>query len=51
MAQRAGLHALDFAQGFRGTFSTDGNTIDGRWASPNAGDHFELDFAMTYTRR
>jgi hypothetical protein len=42
---------LDFAQRFVGTFSADGNTIEGRWeTSRDGGAHWELDFPLTYTR-
>jgi len=42
---------LNFTQRFHGTFSADGNTIDGRWeASQDGGETWELDFGLTYTR-
>lgn len=42
---------LDFWQRFEGRFSADGDTIDARWeASRDAGEHWELDFRLTYTR-
>jgi hypothetical protein len=42
---------LAFSQRFEGTFSADRNTIDGRWeSSHDGGQHWELDFAVTYTR-
>jgi hypothetical protein len=42
---------LDFAQRFVGTFSADGDTIEGRWeTSPDGGAHWRLDFPLTYTR-
>lgn len=42
-----------FNQRFIGEISADGRTIDGRWerGSGEAGDEWELDFPMTYTRR
>lgn len=42
---------LTFTQRFEGTFSADGDTIDGRWeTSHDDGEHWELDFRLTYTR-
>jgi hypothetical protein len=42
-----------FNQRFIGEISPDGRTIEGRWERGMgvAGDHWELDFAMTYVRR
>jgi hypothetical protein len=51
--QRTGadFSPLHFAQRFVGTFSPDGRTIDGRWEmSKDGGEHWELDFALTYRR-
>jgi hypothetical protein len=42
---------LHFWQRFAGTFSADGDTIDARWeTSHDDGEHWELDFTLTYTR-
>jgi hypothetical protein len=41
---------LDFAQRFTGTFSVDGNTIEGRWEICHDGKTWEHDFDLTYTR-
>jgi hypothetical protein len=42
---------LDFSQRFIGTFSNDGNAIEGAWqTSHDAGATWEHDFGLTYTR-
>lgn len=42
---------LDFWQRFEGTFSDDGNQIEGRWEqSHDGGATWELDFSQRYTR-
>jgi hypothetical protein len=41
---------LDFAQRFIGTFSADGNRIDGRWEKALPGAGWELDFELSYSR-
>jgi hypothetical protein len=41
---------LNFRQRFTGTFSADGNTIDGAWESGHDGGGWEHDFALTYRR-
>ena len=41
---------LDFSQRFTGTFSDDGNTIEGRWEICHNGNTWEKDFDLTYTR-
>lgn len=42
---------LSFSQRFEGTFSADGDTIDGRWeTSHDGGAHWEIDFGLRYTR-
>ena len=42
---------LDFCQRFAGTFSADGNRIDGRWEqSHDGGATWEPDFPLTFTR-
>jgi len=42
-----------FNQRFIGEVSADGDTIDGRWerGMGDAGDDWEIDFPMTYTRK
>jgi hypothetical protein len=43
--------SLEFRQRFTGTFSADGNAIDGAWESaPADGGEWEHDFALTYRR-
>jgi hypothetical protein len=39
-----------FAQRFTGKISDDGNRIDGRWEAKKAGDDWETDFDLIYTR-
>jgi hypothetical protein len=42
---------LHFAQRYEGTFSADGDTIEGRWeTSHDGGATWELDFGLRYTR-
>lgn len=41
---------LDFHQRWLGTFSADGNTIEGRWETLPDGRDWELDFELTYHR-
>jgi hypothetical protein len=41
---------LEFAQRYTGTFSPDGQRIDGRWESAQDGVTWELDFHLSYTR-
>jgi hypothetical protein len=41
---------LSFGQRFTGTFSDDGDVIDGRWEIALDGPDFELDVAGIYTR-
>jgi hypothetical protein len=41
---------LDFHQRWLGTFSADGNTIEGRWETSPDGRDWELDFELTYRR-
>lgn len=43
-------NAPGFCQRFTGTFSDDGNTINGRWDSSPDGSAWEPDFELTYTR-
>jgi hypothetical protein len=51
LRDRPDFSPLDFAQRFQGTFSPDGNTIDGRWeTSPDGGATWDLDFGLRYTR-
>jgi len=47
----ADFSPLDFFQRFIGTFSADGDTIDGRWeASADGGEHWKVDFPVRLTR-
>jgi hypothetical protein len=39
-----------FPQRFFGTFSDDGNTIEGRWEKAEDGTNFTTDFFLTYRR-
>jgi len=39
-----------FRQRFTATFSEDGQTIKGKWEKSEDGEHWELDFDLTYTR-
>ncbi len=48
--ESADFTPLDFRQRFTGTFSADGNTIDGAWESGRDGGGWEHDFALTYRR-
>jgi hypothetical protein len=41
---------LDFHQRWLGTFSPDGDTIEGRWESSPDGRRWELDFELFYHR-
>lgn len=42
---------LGFCQRFQGTFSEDGNRIDGQWEqSHDGGETWAIDFPVTYTR-
>jgi hypothetical protein len=41
---------LDFAQRFEGTFSDDGDTINGRWDIRHGGGDWEKDFDLDYRR-
>jgi hypothetical protein len=41
---------LSFSQRFTGTFSDDGDTIEGRWEISHDGSSWEHDFDLTYTR-
>ena len=40
----------DFSQRFAGTFSGDGNTIEGRWEICSDGSTWEPDFELNYLR-
>jgi hypothetical protein len=42
--------APDFSQRFAGTFSEDGNTIEGRWDICTDGSTWEPDFELNYLR-
>jgi hypothetical protein len=48
--EAADFSPLDFRQRFVGTFSADGNQIDGAWETGTAGGGWKLDFEVTYTR-
>jgi hypothetical protein len=48
--ESADFSPLDFAQRFTGTFSADGDRIDGSWEKRMPGGAWELDFDLTYTR-
>jgi hypothetical protein len=41
---------LDFFQRFIGTFSADGETIEGAWETSKDGSTWERDFGLTYRR-
>jgi hypothetical protein len=41
---------LDFRQRFVGTFSDDGDRIDGQWQSGNGDDGWKKDFDLHYVR-
>ena len=43
-------HGDDFSQRFAGTFSDDGNAIEGAWEISDDGSTWEHDFDLTYTR-
>jgi uncharacterized protein YndB with AHSA1/START domain len=40
----------DFSQRFSGTFSDDGQRIDGRWEIAHDGESWETDFDLTYVK-
>ena len=41
---------LDFHQRYVGTFSDDGETIDGQWEMSDDGEQWHTDFRLTYRR-
>ena len=41
---------LEFSQRFTGTFSSDGQRINGRWEASSDGSNWEHDFDLTYTK-
>jgi len=41
---------LDFHQRYVGTFSADGDTIDGEWETSDDGNAWRTDFRLTYRR-
>ena len=41
---------LDFHQRYVGTFSEDGDTIDGQWETSDDGHQWHTDFRLTYRR-
>ena len=45
-----GLSPLNFRQRYVGTFSEDGNRIDGAWEMAQPGSDYEHDFALNYVR-
>jgi hypothetical protein len=49
--EEADFSPLDFAQRFTGTFSEDGEAIEGAWEICHDGKAWELDFELTYTKR
>jgi hypothetical protein len=46
----ADFSPLDFRQRFTGTFSEEGNSIEGRWEIPHDGSSWKRDFDLTYSR-
>jgi hypothetical protein len=48
--ESADFSSLDFAQRFSGTFSTDGNRIDGAREKALPGSGWELDLEPSYAR-
>jgi hypothetical protein len=50
LRESADFTPLDFAQRFTGTFSADGDRIDGAWETAMPGEGWHLDFELTYTR-
>jgi hypothetical protein len=48
--ESADFSPLDFSQRFIGTFSDDGNVINGAWESRRQGSDWEHDFALIYHR-
>ena len=50
LRDRADFSPLSFCQRFEAELSADGTTIDGRWEKSEDGRHWDLDFAITYTR-
>jgi len=48
--EAADFSPFDFAQRFTGTFSADGDRIDGAWEKALPGAGWELDFELSYTR-
>lgn len=51
LRETADFSPLEFAQRFTGTFSADGNRIEGVWEKKLPGEDWELDFALNYVRR
>ena len=50
LRERPDFSPLDFSQRFVGTFSKDGNTIEGRWEQRSGDTDWRLDFGLTYRR-
>jgi hypothetical protein len=48
---RPDFSPLDFKQRYVGTFSADGDTIDGRWEICEQHDDWRVDFPLTHRRR
>ncbi|GAA1041702.1 hypothetical protein GCM10009557_66030 [Virgisporangium ochraceum] len=46
--ESADFSPLDFRQRYVGTFSADGNRIDGAWEMAQPGADYEVDFQMNY---
>ena len=50
LRESADFSPLNFRQRYVGTFSEDGNRIDGAWEMAQPGSDYEHDFAMNYVR-
>ena len=48
--EAADFSPLEFSQRFRGTFSDDSGTIEGRWEHSTDGSDWEHDFDLIYTK-
>jgi len=46
----SGQAGLEFYQRFRGTFSSDEQSIDGRWERSRDGEHWDTDFDIVYRK-
>jgi hypothetical protein len=47
---RPDFSPLHFSQRYAGSFSSDGDTIEGRWQTSDDGQSWRLDFTLTYRR-